>query len=208
IDMSTSLRSSPGISALTSIALSVSEISMFGMIFCPPSEPTPWANSVNSRSISRCRPNNPKPGGINVLDSRDGTSDLNLMGFSFLLEGFVCGWCQVRRRLRLGTDHDPVFDLGDAGRRPGDALRFLALDPGANGTFQYHLASVRFDGNPIGVRLGISLECLHDLALEVRGLHLGLHRDDVGHALYAFHLSHCGLSGGFLILPLHRAFQG
>jgi hypothetical protein len=81
--ISTSLRSSPGISALTSIALSVSEISMLGTIFFAPSGPTPCANSLNSRSISRCRPNNPKPDGTNALSSRDGTSDLNLMGFSF-----------------------------------------------------------------------------------------------------------------------------
>src|SRR4030088_414435 len=109
---------------------------------------------------------------------------------------------------RLRTDHNPVFDLGDAGRRPGDALGFLALDPGANGAFQYHLAAVRFDGDPIGVQLGISLEGFHDLALKLRGLDLGLHSDDVGHTLYALLFSHGVLSGGLLILPLRRAFQG
>src|ERR1700692_471671 len=114
----------------------------------------------------------------------------------------------LARTAVLWADHNPVFDSGDAGRRPGDALRFLALDPGANGAFQYHLAAVGFDGDPIGVHLGISLECFHDLSLELRGLHLGLDRDDVGHTFNAFHPSHRVLSGGFLILPLHRAFQG
>src|SRR6267143_5300921 len=108
----------------------------------------------------------------------------------------------------LGTDHDPVFDLGDAWRRPGDALRFLALDPGANGTFQYHLATVRFDRDPIGVDLGISLECVHDLAFKICGFHLGLHRDHVGDPLHPFHPPHSGVSGVFLILPLHRTFEG
>src|ERR1700694_5511378 len=73
---------------------------------------------------------------------------------------------------RLGTDHDPVFDLGDAGRRPGDALRFFALDPGANGTLQYHLAAMGFDGDPVGVHFGAALECFLDLAFNLRGLHL------------------------------------
>src|SRR6476660_8666298 len=100
----------------------------------------------------------------------------------------------------LWADHNPIFDFGDAGRRPGDALRFLALDPGADGAFQYHLAAVGFDGDPIGVHLGISLECFHDLALEFRGFYLGFHRDDVGHALDALHPSHGVFSGGFLIL--------
>ena len=63
-------------------------------------------------------------------------------------------------------------------------------------------------GDPIGFQLGISLEGFHDLALKLRGLDLGLHSDDVGHTLYALHFSHGVLSGGLLILPLHRAFQG
>src|ERR1700726_4344610 len=108
----------------------------------------------------------------------------------------------------LRTDHDAVFDLGDAGRRPCDAFGFLALHPGANGAFQRHHAAVRFDGDPIAIHLGISLECLLDLALELRGFHLRLHRNDVGDTLDALHFSHRGFSGGSLILPLRRAFQG
>src|SRR5260370_7512611 len=76
----------------------------------------------------------------------------------------------------LRTDHDAVFDLGDAGRRPGDALGFLALDPRANGAFQRHHAAVRFDGDPIGIHLGISLESALNLPLYLRGSHLRLHR--------------------------------
>src|ERR1700709_2548186 len=171
IDISTSLRSSPGISALTSIALPVSEISILGTIFaCAPAGPIPCAKSLNRRSISRCRPNNPKPGGLKAVPfSRDGTSDLNLMGSSFYL------------------------GLGDAGRRPGDALGFFALDPGANGTLQYHLAAVGFDGDPVGVHLGAALERFLDLAFQVRGLHLRLDCDDVGYPLHALHLSHGGV---------------
>src|SRR5258708_28913345 len=114
----------------------------------------------------------------------------------------------LARTAVLWADYNPVFHFGDAGRRPGDALRFLAFDPGANGAFQYHLAAVGFDRDPIGVQLGISLECFHDLALEFGGLRLGLDLDYVGHALDALHLSHAVFSGGFLILPLHRAFHG
>src|ERR1700681_1491616 len=106
------------------------------------------------------------------------------------------------------TDHDAIFDVGDARRRPRDALGFLAFHPGANGAFQCHLAAVRFDLDPISVHLGVSLERFLDLALELGGLHLRLYRDDVGDALNALHLSHGGFSGGFLILPLRRAFQG
>src|ERR1700676_4025146 len=122
----------------------------------------------------------------------------------FQLEDLSLGASKVAA---LRTDHDPVFDLGDAGRRPGDAFGFLAFDPGANSAFQYHLTAVGFDGDTIGVDLGVSLERFHNLVLKLRGLHLGLHRDDVGHALDALHLAHGVFSGGFLILPLHRAFQ-
>src|SRR5437879_1164115 len=95
----------------------------------------------------------------------------------------------------LRTDHDAVFDLGDAGRRPCDALSFLALDPGADGAFQYHLAALRFDGDPIGVHLGISLERFHDLALKLRALQLRFQRDRVCHSLHALHLPHGDFSG-------------
>jgi hypothetical protein len=108
----------------------------------------------------------------------------------------------------LWTDHDPVFDVGDARRRPRHALGFLAFDPRANGTFQDHLAAICLDGDPVSVHLGISLECFYDLALKLRRFHLGLHRDDVGDPLDALHLSHRVFGGGLLVLPLHRAFQG
>src|ERR1700681_4826867 len=206
IEISTSLRSRPGISALISMALSVSEISMLGIIFAL--GPTPCANSLNSRSISRCRPNNPKSGRVNAPPSRNGTSDVSLMGTS-LLPRLICRMCVVSAETALSrTDHDAVFDLGDAGRRPGDALGFLALDPGANGAFQRHHAAVRFDGDPVGVHLGISLDCVLDLALELRGFHLRLHRYDVGDTLDALHFSHRGFGGSFLILTLRRAFPG
>src|SRR3984957_2994080 len=205
IEISTSLRSRPGISALISIALSVSEMAMFGIIFAL--GPTPCANSLNSRSISRWRPNNPKSGRVNAPPSRNGTSDVSLMGTS-LLSWLIAECCVVSAETALlRTDHDAVFDLGDAGRRPGDALGFLALDPGANGAFQRHHAAVRFDGDPIGIHLGISLECVLDLALELRGFHLRLHRNDVVDTRDALHFSHRDFSSGFLILPLRRAFQ-
>jgi hypothetical protein len=96
---------------------------------------------------------------------------------AFLIEVFLTSWdspfvledllAAVLCQLPLGTNHNPIFDFGDAGRRPGDALRFLPLNPGANGAFQCHLTSVRFDGDSIGVHLGISLECFHDLALKL-----------------------------------------
>src|SRR3984893_12169592 len=87
----------------------------------------------------------------------------------------------------LRTDHDAVFDLGDARRRPGDTLGFLALYPGANGAFQRHHAAVRFDGYLQRHGLGISLECVLDLLLELRGFYLRLHRNDVGDTLDALH---------------------
>src|ERR1700733_12089291 len=90
----------------------------------------------------------------------------------------------------LRTDHDAVFDLGDAGRRPGDAFGFLAFHPGANGALQRHLAAARFDLDPIGIQLGVSLERFLDLALELGGLHPRLYRDDVGDTLDTLHLPH------------------
>src|SRR3982075_636714 len=107
----------------------------------------------------------------------------------------------------LGTDYNPIFHLGDAGRRPGDALGFLALAPGANRAFQYHLAAVHLDADPVSVDLGISLEGLHDLALKLGRFDLGLHRDQVGDTLDALHLAHSVFSGGLLVLPLHRPFE-
>src|SRR3984957_916491 len=107
----------------------------------------------------------------------------------------------------LRTDYDAFFYFGYSWRRPGDALGFLAFHPGANGAFQCHLAAVRFDGDPIGIHLGVSLERFLDLALELGGLHLRLYRNDVGDTLDALHLPHRGFSSGFLILPLRRAFQ-
>src|SRR3981189_2218908 len=108
----------------------------------------------------------------------------------------------------LRTDYDPIFDVGDAGRRPRDALGFLAFDPGADGTPQDHLAAISFDGDPIGVHLGVALERVLDLALDVGGLDLGADRNHVAHALDAFRFSHGALGGGLLILPLRRPLQG
>src|SRR3979490_3645757 len=105
---------------------------------------------------------------------------------------FWLGWddrCGTLPLAVLRTDYDPIFDVGDAGRRPRDALGFLAFDPGANGTLQDHLAAVSFEGDPIGVHLGVALERFLDLALDVGGLDLGLDRDDGGPALDAFPLS-------------------
>src|ERR1700743_236076 len=94
----------------------------------------------------------------------------------------------------LRTDRDSIFDRGDPGRRPGDALGFLALDPRMNGAFQRHHTSVRFDGYSIGIQLCISLERFLDLALELRGFHLRLHRNHVGDTLGALHSSHRAFS--------------
>lgn len=45
----------------------------------------------------------------------------------------------------LGAHDDAIVDLAHAGRRPGDALSFLAFDPGAHRSFKDHFAAVGLD---------------------------------------------------------------
>lgn len=66
----------------------------------------------------------------------------------------------------LRTNHNPIVDHGHARRRPCNALRFLTLDPGVNRAFQHHCAAFGFNGDAIGVDLGVSLERFLDLAFK------------------------------------------
>jgi hypothetical protein len=76
------------------------------------------------------------PPGQAALRSRIGMSDLKFMtdlhrlfavGRFHLRRGDPCAPDQVPGR--SGTDDNSIFDLGDAGRRPGRPLGFLAFNP-------------------------------------------------------------------------------
>ena len=59
-------------------------------------------------------------------------------------------------------DRDAVLDLCDAGRGPGDALRFLLLGPGAYRSGQDHFAALHVDVDAFRIHLGIADEGILD----------------------------------------------
>src|SRR6202040_4243414 len=71
------------------------------------------------------------------------------------------------RRTPLRRYGDPVFDVRDTRGRPGDALGFFALDPGSNRSLEDDLAAVRLDLDAIGIHLGVALERVLDLFLDL-----------------------------------------
>jgi len=65
---------------------------------------------------------------------------------------------------RATTDYDPIFDV--VMRAPTTRrARLPRVRSRSDGTLQDHLAAVSFDGDPIGIHLGVALERFLDLAL-------------------------------------------
>src|SRR5947209_17066985 len=84
-----------------------------------------------------------------------------------------------RRAMALRAHDDPVFHLGDAGRRPGGSLGLFTFDPRPHDPFQGDLAAVRFNCDAIRIDLGIASECVLDLALDLRRLGAWLEQNQV-----------------------------
>src|SRR5207237_1752949 len=107
----------------------------------------------------------------------------------------------------LGVDHNPVFDLDGAGRRPGDALRLLALGPRMHGALKDHLTTLRLDPNTVGVDPGVAAESFFDHALDPPWLSLRLQRDQVDDALDSPDMVNHTLRPLALELPFDLAFE-
>ena len=154
-EISTSLRSSPGNSAVISISLSVSVTSMLGMRL---------AVAVHAGSAEAAREiveqtidltmQRAKDAGFGVASTfeRDRGMEPVLSG-SWLSSIGGCLLSSDKSRCapglalrgRLRAHDDAVFDLGDARRRPGHPLGLFALDPRAHRAFEDHFAAVGFD---------------------------------------------------------------
>src|SRR5438270_8265716 len=91
---------------------------------------------------------------------------------------------RVPRGMRLRLDHDPILDLGDAGRRPGDTFCLLAFGPGAHRALEHDLATSRLDGDAVRIDLRAAPECLLDFAFDLRGLDPWLQADKIADSLH------------------------
>ena len=80
--------------------------------------------------------------------------------------------------------------LVTSGRPPGGAFGLLALGPRADRALQDHLAAVGFDGDAVGIELGVAAKGILDLAPDLGGNHAGLEDKQVADALDAFDPQH------------------
>src|SRR3954464_2087725 len=71
---------------------------------------------------------------------------------------------------RSVDDGKPVVDVGDTGRRPGRLYRRVVLRPRAHGSGEDRGPVHRFDGDVVGVELGVALHRLLDGVLDVAGV--------------------------------------
>ena len=78
--------------------------------------------------------------------------------------------------LPLWAHDDLVHHLGDAGSGPGHSLGLFAFDPGTDGSFEDHLAAIRFNHDAVGIHLGVAFECILILFLISAGCARGLRR--------------------------------
>src|SRR5258706_9528474 len=85
---------------------------------------------------------------------------------------------QLHRRYR-----DVVLHPDHAGRHPCGARRLLALGPGPYCALERDFRSVGFDNDVIRIDLGVALEGLLDLLLDLGRRHVRLDPDEVAHGL-------------------------
>ena len=81
-----------------------------------------------------------------------------------------------------GSDAELVHDILDAGDRPGGFFDDVALVPGIDLAFEANARIGDGDADALCLDLGIALQGLLDLVLDVGGLNFLLDRDQIGNA--------------------------
>ena len=113
----------------------------------------------------------------------------------------------ARIAIALGAHDNPILHFSDARRSPGGSLGLFAFDPRPNRPLEDDLAAARFDGDAVGIDLGIAPECLLYLPLDFCGLGVRLELDQIADAFDAFDSTYRILGRAALILPLGLAFE-
>src|SRR5712672_2633145 len=90
---------------------------------------------------------------------------------------------------------------------PRPPFSFFPFGPGTHASLENYLASVRFDGNVIGIDFGAASEGLLDSLLDLDRFCSGSQPDQVGHAFDAPDITHRGFSDVALVMPLDCALQ-
>src|SRR2546423_9515759 len=113
----------------------------------------------------------------------------------------------ARIAIALGAHDNPILHFSDARRSPGSSLGLFAFDPRPNRPLEDDLAAARFDGDAVGIDLGIAPECFLDPPLDFGGLGARLELDQIADAFDAFDSTHRSLGRTALLLPLDLAFD-
>src|ERR1700755_3332845 len=100
-----------------------------------------------------------------------------------------------------------VFDLGDARRPPGGALRFLAFCPGTHAAPEGHFASIRLDSDAIGIDFRATPKGFLDFRLDVGRCDTRLEKDQITDPFDTTDAAHGFLGPRALVVPFRGSLE-